>query len=167
MKKLLTIILIICSATGCIKERPAGSDIKIGDPLPVFEVMMNDGSSVSDVSLRGDVSIVMFFHTSCPDCQQVLPVMQRIYDEYTQKGLKTALISREENFDDISAYWSKNSLNMPYSAQKDRKIYELFAASRIPRIYISDENGTVRYIFTDDPIPSYDDLKSSLESLIR
>ena len=56
---------------------------------------------------------------------------------------------------------------MPYSAQKDRNIYELFAVSRIPRIYISDENGTVRYIFTDDPVPSYDDLKSSLESLIR
>ena len=167
MKKFLTVILIICAAAGCIKEYPAGSDIKIGDPLPVFEVMMNDGSSVSDVSLRGDVSIVMFFHTSCPDCQQVLPVMQCIYDEYTLEGLKTALISREENSDDISAYWSENGLNMPYSAQKDRKIYELFAASRIPRIYISDENGTVRYIFTDDPVPSYNDLKSSLESLIR
>lgn len=93
--------------------------------------------------------------------------MQRIYDEYTREGIKTALISREENSDDISAYWSENGLNMPYSAQKDRKIYELFAASRIPRIYISDENGTVRYIFTDDPVPSYDDLKSALESLIR
>jgi peroxiredoxin len=167
MKRLLTIILIICAAAGCIKEQTAGSDIRIGDPLPVFEVMMNDGSSISDVSLKGDVSIVMFFHTSCPDCQQVLPVMQRIYDEYTREGIKTALISREENSDDISAYWSENNFNMPYSAQKDRNIYELFATSRIPRIYISDENGTVRYIFTDDPVPSYDDLKSALESLIR
>ena len=167
MKRWLAIILIVCAAAGCIKEQPAGSDIKIGDSLPVFEVMMNDGSSVSDVSLRGDVSIVMFFHTSCPDCQQLLPVMQRIYDEYTRKGLKTALISREENPDDISAYWSENGLNIPYSAQKGRKIYELFAASRIPRIYISDENGTVRYIFTDDPVPSYNDLKSAIESLIR
>ena len=102
MKRLLTIFLIICAAAGCIKEHPAGSDIKIGDSLPVFEVMMNDGSSVSDVSLKGNISIVMFFHTSCPDCQQVLPVMQRIYDEYTREGLKTALISREENSEDIS-----------------------------------------------------------------
>ena len=167
MKRLLTIILIICSAVSCIKERPAGSDIKIGDPLPVFEVMMNDGSSVSDVSLKGNISIVMFFHTSCPDCQQVLPEMQKIYNEYHPEVLKTALISREENSEDISAYWSENGLNVPYSAQKDRKIYELFAASRIPRVYISDENGTVRYIFTDDPVPSYNDLKSALESLIR
>ncbi len=161
------IILIICSAAGCIKDRPAGSDIEIGDLLPEFEVMMSDGSSVSDVSLRGNISIVMFFHTSCPACQQVLPVMQRIYDEYTREGIKTALISREENSDEISSYWSENGLNMPYSAQEDRKVYELFASSRIPRIYISDENGIVRYIFTDDPVPSYDDLKSALESLIR
>ena len=135
--------------------------------LPGFEVLMNDGSVVTDVFLKGSVSIVMFFHTSCPDCQQTLPKMQQIYDEYAAKGVKMVLISREEDQDDISDYWSRNNLDLPYSAQNDRKVYELFASSRIPRIYISDENGIVRYIFTDDPVPSYDDLKSALESLIH
>ena len=167
MKKCFVIMALIGVLSGCIKEENSGADIKVGDSLPEFEVLMSDGSVVTDFSLKGGVSIVMFFHTSCPDCQQALPRMQTVYDEYVPKGVKIALISREENSDDISAYWSENGLNMPYSAQKDRKIYELFAASRIPRIYISDENGTVRYIFTDDPVPSYDDLKSSLESLIR
>ena len=167
MKRWLAIILIVCAAAGCIKEQPAGSDIRIGDPLPVFEVEMNDGSVVNDVSLRGNASIVMFLHTTCPDCQQILPIMQRIYDEYLHKGVKIVLISREESSDNISDYWNENGLNMPYSAQTDRRVYELFASSRIPRIYISDENGTVRYIFTDDPVPSYNDLKSALESLIR
>ena len=116
MKRWLAIILIVCAAAGCIKEQPAGYDIRIGDPLPVFEVEMNDGSAVNDVLLRGNASIVMFFHTTCPDCQQTLPIMQRIYDEYLHKGVKTVLISREESSDDISDYWNENGLNMPYSA---------------------------------------------------
>ena len=65
------------------------------------------------------------------------------------------------------AFWEEKGLNLPYSAQNDRDIYSLFASSRIPRIYISDENGIVRYIFTDDPVPSFSDLQSSLDALIR
>ena len=53
---------------------------------------------------------------------------------------------------------------MPYSAQEDRSVYEKFAKTRIPRIYIS-KDGIIRHIFTDDPVPSYDDLKSPLDEL--
>lgn len=167
MKRLLAIFSFVCILSGCILEKNEGTDINTGDVLPDFEVVMNDGSVVTDDHLKGSVSAVMFFHTSCPDCQQTLPRMQTIYDEYTPKGVKIALISRDEGEYDIMSYWSENGLNMPFSAQNDREVYELFATSRIPRIYISDENGIVRYIYTDDPTPSYNELKSSFESLIR
>lgn len=167
MKKIFMIFSLIGVLSGCIMEKITDKEIKVGDSLPEFKVTMNDGTIVSDDSLKGEVSIVMFFHISCPDCQQALPRVQRLYDEYASENLKWALISRECSSDEIEAYWSGNGLDLPYSAQNDRDIYNLFATSRIPRIYISDENGTVRYIFTDDPVPSYDDLKSAVESLIR
>ena len=161
---LFFIIALLC---GCIRDGAVGSNVKVGDKLPEFEVVMNDGTLVTDASLMGNVSLVMFFHTSCPDCQQALPRVQEIYDEYMQEGVCFALIGRECGKDEIEAYWSENGLNMPYSAQDDRSVYNLFASSRIPRIYISDENGTVRYIFTDDPVATLEDLRSSIESLIR
>lgn len=168
MKRLLILFSFVGIISGCILEKEhKSSDIQTGDPLPAFKVVMNDGTVITDDDLKKGVSIVMFFHTSCPDCQQALPRVQAIYDEYAPKGLGFALISREESSSDIDDYWKNNSLNMPYSAQSDRKVYNKFASSRIPRIYISDENGIVRYIFTDDPVPSYDELKSAVESLIR
>jgi thiol-disulfide isomerase/thioredoxin len=108
----------------------------------------------------------MFFHTSCPDCQKALPVMQEIYDEFTPKGVSFALISREEVEVDIEFFWKKKGLKMPYSAQEDRSVYEKFAKTRIPRIYIS-KDGIIRHIFTDDPVPSYGAIKMSLENVIR
>lgn len=87
--------------TGCIKEKQTGADLKVGDVLPDFEVVMNDGSVVTDEILKEKVSVVMFFHTTCPDCQQALPIMQNIYDEYASKGVVFALISREEGSEDI------------------------------------------------------------------
>ena len=167
MKVFTAILLSLSLFCGCIREDRVGANVEVGDKLPDFEVIMSDGSVVSNNSLEGNISLVMFFHTSCPDCQQALPRVQDIYNEYTQKGVYFVLIGRECGKDEIEAYWSENGLNMPYSAQENRHVYNKFASTRIPRVYICDKDGIIRYIFTDDPIPAYDDLISSLESLIR
>lgn len=151
--------------TGCIKEKTEGADLKVGDMIPEFSVVMNDGSVVSDDSLKGSVSCIVLFHTTCPDCQKTLPVIQEIYDKYIPKGVEFALISREQTSDEIDVYWKENSLNMPYSAQSDRKIYNLFAQTRIPRVYISDKDGIIRHIFTDNPIPDYESLDNAVSGL--
>ena len=164
--KNIWIIVLGLIISSCIKEEQ-GVELVVGDRLPDFEVVMNDGSVVDDDILSEGVSVVMFFHTSCPDCQQALPRMQQIYDEYISKGVYFAFISREESAVDIESYFNEKGLKLPYSAQNDRKVYKQFAQTRIPRIYICEKGGIIRYIFTDDPVPTYDLLKSSLDSVIR
>ena len=161
------IVLAAFALLGCIKEEHTAANLQVGDTLPDFRVEMNDGRTVTDEMLKETVSVVMFFHTSCPDCQQVLPEMQKIYDEYASKSVQIALISREETEETIEEFWKEKRLKMPYSAQKNRVVYETFAQDRIPRVYICEKGGKIRYIFTDDPNPSYDDLKSALENVIR
>ena len=167
MKRILGVLAAVVCLSGCINEKIEGADLKVGDIIPDFEVVMNDGSIVDDEMLKESVSVVMFFHTSCPDCQQVLPEMQKIYDKYAPSGVNIALISREESGLSIDAFWKENGFDMPYSAQTSRDVYEMFARERIPRVYICEKGGIIRYIFTDNPNPSYDDLMSSLESIIR
>ena len=52
MKHIISVFLLLAVLTGCIKEGQTGMDLKVGDTLPDFEVMMNDGSAVSDDVLR-------------------------------------------------------------------------------------------------------------------
>ncbi len=165
MNVLVGAAVVLMMMTGCIKDQRTGADLKVGERLPDFEVVMNDGTVVSDESLKGSVSVVMFFHTTCPDCQETLPVMQRIYDEFGREGVKFAVISRGESGEVIEAYWRKSGLKMPYSAQEDRSAYEKFAKTLIPRVYVNDRDGIIRYIYTDNPVPEYDDLKSALDNL--
>ena len=55
---------------------------------------------------------------------------------------------------------------MPYAARPDREIYNLFATSVVPRIYISDAAGIVRYIMTDSPNPDEATITSALDKLL-
>ena len=167
MKRIISLTAVFVIFAGCIKDRYSGADLRVGDSLPDFEVVMNDGTVISDDILKETVSVVMFFHTTCPDCQQALPQMQKIYDEYRTENVLFALISREDNNSDVETYWRKNAFNMPYSAQDSRDVYEKFAQIGIPRVYINEKGGIIRYMFTDDPTPSYFDIKSALDSIIR
>lgn len=169
MRRLSLIFLLISALlmVSCIKDDVRGADLKVGDSLPDFEVVMSDGTTVSDDSLKGSVSVIVFFSTICPDCQQVLPVIQEIYEGYAPEGAVFALISREQDERDISTYWADNALSMPYSAQQDRRIYEKFAKAGIPRIYINDKDGIIRYVYTDDHVPAYSELELTLNELLE
>ena len=165
MNKILNAAIIVATffLSGCIKENNHGADLKIGDALPAFTVTMHDGSVISNLNLKDKISLVMFFHTTCPDCQRTLPEIQKLYNEYKDnEDMIFVLISREQTKAEIEGYWAENKLSLPYSAQETRDVYQLFASSRIPRVYISNRNGIIQHIYTDDPTPIYEDLKSIL-----
>lgn len=164
----LNIILLtaFCLLASCIKEKTSGNDLKPGDRLPEFSVTMSDGSLVTDKDLGEGVSCIVFFYTGCPDCQKVLPEIQKIYDEYSAHGVSFALISREETYDTVLPYWQKNGFTMPFSAQSDRSVYELFAMTRVPRVYMV-KDGIIRNVFTDDPVPGYEMLSGALRLLME
>ena len=165
MHKLSTTLLLIFLSLSCIKERQTGSDLAIGDRIPDFSVTMDDGTTVTGAQLREGVSCIVFFTTICPDCQQTLPHVQRIYDEYQPQGVKFALISREESKESIEKYWIEQGYTMSFSGQSDRRVYELFATTRVPRVYIC-RGGVICSVFTDSPTPCYEELASALEETL-
>ncbi len=165
MKNLLPYILSALCLVSCIKERQTGADLAVGDPIPDFSVTMNDATEVTAEQLSRGISVIMFFTTACPDCRQTLPLMQTLYDEYASKEVRFVLISRQEGRESIERYWRENGLTLPYSAQNDRVVYELFAQTRVPRVYIC-KDGIIKAIYTDQPQnPTFDQLSAALNSL--
>lgn len=165
LKKISAAAAAIVLLASCIREGRPGSEIAPGDRLPDFVVEMNDGSLVSTASLEGSVSLVMFFNTGCPDCREELPAVQRIYDEF-DSCVRIVCISREEGRVGIESYWRENGLTLPYSAQEDRAVYELFAGSGVPRVYVSSPDLVVMKVYDDDPIAGYDELAADIRGLL-
>ena len=164
MKKSIILIFSTLFLLSCIKEQQTGADLVLGDMIPDFSVMMNDGTEITGRELSQGMACIVFFTTKCPDCQKTLPDVQRLYEEYSPEGVRFALISREEGAESVSRYWQESKFTMPYSAQNDRRIYELFAKTRVPRVYICNE-GVIKTVFTDQPEnPTYEIMKTALES---
>ena len=157
------IIISLCCLCqfSCIHDDEAYEyvDLKPGDIVPNFSVVMNNGELFSTSSLKGNVSLIVFFHFFCPDCREELPVIQRVYNRFKdKKTVGVCCISREETASDIEAFWQENALTLSYSAQPDRTVYSLFSTERIPRVYVVKPDLKIYSAYSDSPVASYEEL---------
>lgn len=155
---------LVCTTTGCIAENePSGPSVAVGDELPQFSVVLNNGDLVSTQTLQGKTSVIVFFNTDCSDCREELPVIQQLWNNYNgESTVCITLIAREETEDQILKYWDENNFSMPFSPQETREVYNLFATSVIPRIYIANPLGIITAAYGDTDMPSYTDLVNKI-----
>lgn len=133
MTAVFAALLFVSCVSDDTPDDPAdGSLVKVGDAVPAFTVTLDDGTTfTSPDDLLGHTTVLVFFNTTCPDCQRELPLLQARHDA----GERIVCISRAESAANIAAYWTAHALTLPYAAVPDRSIYNLFAQSGIPRTY--------------------------------
>ena len=130
---------------GCVTEdvEPEKS-LGVGDAVPRFAVTLNDGSVFDYSVMQQHPCVVVFFDTSCPDCRAALPIVQSVsqHEAVASQGIRFVCIARAEGEASIASFWSASHLSLPYSPQSDRSVYNLFANSVIPRIYVTTPGHT-------------------------
>jgi peroxiredoxin len=122
------------------------SIVKIGDKIPSFTVPGIDGE-FSSSEFIGKKSILVFFQTTCPDCQRELPVIEQLWNSVkNDDGILVVTIARAQTEATVGAYWASEGFTMPWYYDIDKSVYSLFADSYVPRIYVIDSSGTVRWM---------------------
>ena len=167
-RKLLSLLVLMFLSVACIEEDTPknASIINVGDDLPEFTVCMSDGTCVSRDSLVGHNSVIVFFNTSCADCRHELPCVDSLYRAFSDSNeFRFICIARDEERESIENFWEQENLAIPYSPQQGREVYNLFANSIIPRIYICSKDGVVRFAYGDSNMPSFAQLASVLTAL--
>lgn len=136
---------------GCVREHSAVFCLAVGEVLPDFEVTDAAGEVVSSSSLRGVDCVIAFVNTACVDCQRELPELQKVYEMCMNQGddIRFIVIGRTESQCSMEEYWTKQNLTLPYSAQVDDVVYRKFAEHGIPRIFIADGSGIIRFSSED------------------
>lgn len=154
VKKNIGLFLLLCMLVGCVVDEPgegsADTDlVGVGDRLPSFSVGVIDDTAhytFSSDALTGP-TVIVFFNTSCSDCQRELPVLNDYYLQHrSEPGFQMVAIAREESEESIRAFWQSNALSIPYSPQSDRRVYNLFATVTIPRVYFCSKSGEITWV---------------------
>ena len=147
MRKKLIMALIALFSISNLTFAENGDRINVGDNVPSFTIIEDDGSKISSDKYKGKVTLITFFATWCPPCQKELAEYKKdLWPKYKDnKDFALVVIGREHSSADLQKYNQKKGFTFPLYPDKNRMIYNSFAENLIPRCYLIDKSGKVVY----------------------
>jgi thiol-disulfide isomerase/thioredoxin len=160
VRKLLTTCVVALCLAGCART-PSG--LAIGAPAPAFSLPGTDGKThtLNDYS-TSPVLVVVFTCNSCPASQLYESRVQRLYDDYRDKGVALVAINPNrpgafaaadlgysevgESLDEMKTRTSHRRLTYPYlSAGDAATVVGEYKVKATPEVFVFDQARTLRY----------------------
>jgi len=122
--------LLALSAAGCGGGAP---DIVVSN--------VDDSSQIVKLSsLKGKVVVIDFWATWCGPCKMTMPSVQKLYNDYSAKGVQFMGISDDEP-SKVKQYRADNNVSYPMFYDQDDIASQMFGVEGIPHLVVIDKNG--------------------------
>jgi cytochrome c biogenesis protein CcmG/thiol:disulfide interchange protein DsbE len=146
-------------------EGSAQTALRIGSPLPSATLPGITGAPVRiPESVKGKVFILHFWQVGCSSCKLEMPAMDDLYGKYRHKGLEVLAINIGQKKETVKAFAAELGASYPILIDADRKSETLYGVTDLPRTYVLDRSGTVRYRIMGSATPEM--LKKLVLSLL-
>ena len=135
------LLLTLLTAAGS-----ANAALRIGSKLPPVTLSGIDGTSVRiPESLKGKVVILHLWQIGCSSCKLDMPAMDLLYSNYRRKGLEVLAVNVGQKKETVKAFAAELGVSYPILIDPDEKSARLFGVTDVPRTYVIDRSGVVRY----------------------
>jgi peroxiredoxin len=125
---------------------PAEAALRIGGMLPSATLPGLKGESfrIPD-ELRGKVTILHFWQVGCSSCRLEMPALDKLYQTYRGKGLEILAVNVGQRKETVKSFATELGVSYPLLIDTEGKIAALFGVTDVPRTYLIDRSGVVRY----------------------
>jgi len=146
-------------------EVSANTALRIGDTVPSIVLSGLNGVPVRiPEDLRGKVFILHFWQIGCSSCKLEMPAMDEMYGRYRRKGLEILAVNVGQKKETVKVFAAELKVSYTLLIDPDEKSARLFGVTDVPRTYLIDRSGVVRYRILGGATPEI--LKKLILSLL-
>ena len=118
-------------------------------PAPGFSLVSLEGETVHLSDYAGRVVILDFWASWCQPCTRTFPALHELYEEFSDRGVDLLVVSLDRREEAARSYLTENGYptgNVLWgSLAEARAIKELFDVGGIPRTFLIDREGIIRF----------------------
>jgi thiol-disulfide isomerase/thioredoxin len=115
--------------------------IPVGEKAPSFTVETVDGGSVSVREGAAPATMLVFFATWCPHCQNEAPILSELEGRYDGLRLIMVGIDPEDNPEKVQQFVERHDIESP--AVYDPSLGSEYRVSGFPTTYVLDRSNEV------------------------
>lgn len=133
--------------------------------LPDFTIVNQQQATVSKDNFAGKPTVYVAWASWCPDCQQQLPVLNELQQEYADKVqfVFVNLLVKGETAESGQQYLKEKNYTFPYYADEQHEFQTNLQLKSIPTMIFVNQEGTIQQIF--DEVQTKDTLTKALQEL--
>ncbi len=126
---------------------------------------LKGGGEIALDDYRGKVVLLDFWATWCPPCRSEMPALNRLYDEYRQKGFAIIGMTVDRGtVEQVAAAVSRFPIRYPLGLAGGKVQADYGGIRAVPTKFLLDRQGRIRRHFVGVVPERY--LRSSIEALL-
>jgi peroxiredoxin len=135
-------ILLFGLSYGCSDQKVI---LKTGQTAPTFALSdVNEKTLRLPEDLKGKVVIVRFWADWCKSCSEEMPVIEKVYNKYKDKGLVIVAVNIGQERDAVVKFVSRVKISYPVLLDPGAVVTKRYGVTGLPITFIIDHNGTIR-----------------------
>ncbi|MCA9531878.1 MAG: TlpA family protein disulfide reductase [Myxococcales bacterium] len=104
------------------------------------------GKPVRLSDLKGKVVVVDFWATWCVPCRSELPVLQRLYERYRERGLVVVGVTVDQRIEHVRRFLKESPVSFPVVHDAEHAVAERYQPATMPSSYFIDKTGVIRHV---------------------
>ncbi|MFN2302336.1 MAG: redoxin domain-containing protein, partial [Anaerolineales bacterium] len=143
---LIFILIVLVSMWGesLTSRRGPGRPLP-GEQAPVFSSETVSGEKFSLADYRGEILVINFWATWCPQCEDELQAFDDIWHDWNSKGVQFLGIAMDDSLEAVMNMSDELGIGFPLIVEQQRKISKNYGVSGVPETFIISIDGNIAY----------------------
>jgi thiol-disulfide isomerase/thioredoxin len=147
---------------------PSGPELLVGLPAPAFAGTGVDGQPLRLEDYKGKVVVLDFWAMWCPPCVRALPIVQKLHDEFADKGVVFIGMNNDgpEDLERLKKFLADRKITFR-QFPPDEKVTQAFRIEAFPTMIIIGKDGIVQDVTIGFGPSAEAEKRTKLEKLLK